>query len=177
MRKEIATALFLTTLLAAILVSIQKIDVVRAGGTIYIRSDGSVEGTDKIQRDGNIYTFTDNIDDSIVVERDNIIIDGDSYTLQGAGSGTGLDLSHTNSVTINRTHITEWEYGILCNQSSSITIENSDFTRNVQRAIFLSNSSNNIIRGNFVIDNGPRGIFLWRTNTTDVIGNNVSDHL
>jgi len=58
---------------------------VKADGPIYIRADGSVEGTDKIQRDGNVYTFTGNIDVfnpyvhigvGIGVQRDNIIIDG-----------------------------------------------------------------------------------------------------
>ena len=62
--------------------------------TIYIRADGTVEGTDKIQRDGNIYTFTGNINESIVVERDNIVVDGAGYTLQGPGiSGTGIYVS------------------------------------------------------------------------------------
>ena len=63
----------------------------KAESTIYIRADGSVEGTDKIQRDGDGYTFLGDISidgsgiDCIVVERDNIIVDGAGYTLEGAG--------------------------------------------------------------------------------------------
>jgi len=51
-----------------LLVSLVEIGIVKAESTIYIRADGNVEGTDKIQRDGNVYTFTGEILDSIVVE-------------------------------------------------------------------------------------------------------------
>jgi len=40
---------------------------------IYIRADGSVEGTDKIQRDGDVYTLISDISGSIVVERENVV--------------------------------------------------------------------------------------------------------
>jgi hypothetical protein len=53
--------------------------------TIYIRDDGSVEGTDKIQLKDNICTLTDDIFGTIEVEKDDIVIDGSGYTLQGRG--------------------------------------------------------------------------------------------
>ena len=70
-------------ILSLMLITLPEIGIVKAEGTIYIRSDGSVEGTDKIQQDGNVYTFTDDIFDPIVVQRDNIVVDGAGYTLQG----------------------------------------------------------------------------------------------
>jgi len=175
MRRKMTATVFLTMLLAGTLASMHKAEVVWASGTIYIKADGSVEGTDKIQRDGDVYTFKDNINEPIVVQRDNVIVDGNGYTLQSTGSGTGFDLSNRKNVTIKKTHISEWYYGILGNASSGNTIESSNFTKNVQRAIFLSNSSDNIIRNNFIINN-TRGIFLWQTNTTTVTGNNISNN-
>ena len=84
-----------TALLAFVLVLLSTVALmafakpVVAEETIYIRPDGTVEGTDKIERDGDIYTFTDNIfNQSIIVERDNIVVDGAGYTLQGNGSGS-----------------------------------------------------------------------------------------
>jgi len=50
--------LVLLLILCSVLVALPNIGVVKASGTIYIRADGSVEGTDKIQQDGNLYTFT-----------------------------------------------------------------------------------------------------------------------
>jgi len=58
-----------------------------AEGTIYIRADGSVEpSTAPIQHSGNVYTLTGNIHGSIVVERNNVVIDGAGFTLQGTGA-------------------------------------------------------------------------------------------
>jgi len=47
-----------------------NIQPVEAGGTIYIRADGSVEGTTYLVSEDNImYTFTADITDTIVVQR------------------------------------------------------------------------------------------------------------
>ena len=86
-----ATQVLLLVLCFAV-VSIPQIGVVKAESTVYIRADGTVEGTDKIQRDGNIYTFTGDIFDSIVVEKDDVVIEGAGYTLQGNGSEAGIRL-------------------------------------------------------------------------------------
>jgi hypothetical protein len=40
---------------------------------IYIRANGSIEGTDKIQRDGDIYTLTADLSAGIQVEKSYII--------------------------------------------------------------------------------------------------------
>ena len=48
----------------------------KASTMIRIRGDGSIEGTNRIKQEGNIYTLTDDLNDSIIVEKDSIIIDG-----------------------------------------------------------------------------------------------------
>ncbi|MCK4333140.1 MAG: hypothetical protein KAV40_06125, partial [Thermoplasmatales archaeon] len=75
------TTLVLLLILCSVLVFLPNIGVVEASGTVYIRADGSVEGTDKIQRDGNVYTFTDDIYESLVVERDDVVVDGAGYSI------------------------------------------------------------------------------------------------
>lgn len=77
--KKFVTLAFVLVLLptAVVVVYVRPVVAQVTIETIYIKSDGSVEGTDKIQRDGNIYTSTDNIvNQSIIVERDNIVVDG-----------------------------------------------------------------------------------------------------
>jgi parallel beta-helix repeat protein len=55
--------------------------------TIYIRPNGEVEpSTAPIERMGDTYTFKDNIFGSIIIERDNAVIDGAGFTLQGTGA-------------------------------------------------------------------------------------------
>ena len=47
-------AIFIPLLiLSFILMALANVEVVGASGSLYIRADGSVEGTDRIQRDGN----------------------------------------------------------------------------------------------------------------------------
>ena len=67
MEKKVS-AIMLTLLLTSMLTLAFNIRPVKAeGGTIYIRADGSIDPpTAPILRDGDIYTFTDNIYDSIV---------------------------------------------------------------------------------------------------------------
>ena len=50
---------------------------------VYITADGNVEGSSTIQRNGNVYTFTSNLEASIVIEASNIVMDGAGFTLQG----------------------------------------------------------------------------------------------
>jgi len=70
------------------------------GETIYIKADGSVSPPNApISSIDNVtYTFTGNIYDEIVVQRDNIVIDGAGYTLQGTGSGRGIDLTDRRGI-------------------------------------------------------------------------------
>ena len=90
-----------------------SIQLVKASGTIYIRADGSIQGTTYISTIDNVtYTFTNDINDSIVVERDNIVVDGAGYALQGTGSGTGISLEGRSSVTIKNMTINEFGTGI-----------------------------------------------------------------
>jgi len=170
-----ATAVFLTVLLTTALATTYNIEKAWAGGTIYIKPDGSVDpSAAPIQRAGDIYTFVDNIYDTIVVQRDNIIIDGNGYILQGTGSGIGIDISNGNNVTIKKTHIAQFDYGIHLYKSNSSIISDNNLTNNIQQGIFISNSSSNVISRNNVVSNVREGIFLWLTNTTTVTGNNVS---
>jgi hypothetical protein len=49
---------------------------------INITADGQVEGTSTIQRNGNVYTFTTNLEEgSIVIEASDIVLDGSGFTL------------------------------------------------------------------------------------------------
>src|SRR3990170_952015 len=89
----LVTALIVSFLFCGILVQPVKSQFL---GSVYISDDGSVVGTNTIQRNGDIYTLTANISGGIQVQKSNILIDGAGYTVQGNGAGKGLDL--TNSV-------------------------------------------------------------------------------
>lgn len=149
-----------------------NIQQVKAGGTIYIRADGSVDPpTAPIFSIDNItYTFTRDIYETVVVERNNTIIDGNGWTLQGPGSGynLGFGASHVQNVTIKRTEIRGWYYGF-CGPSS-INISGNHITSNTYGILLDEYSSNNIILGNNITAN-IIGIHLQDT-SYNVLRNN-----
>ena len=57
--------------------------------TIAIESDGSINSTvAPIQRVGDTYTLTGNIvNETISIQKDNIVLNGDGYTIEGFGNG------------------------------------------------------------------------------------------
>jgi hypothetical protein len=85
-----------------------KIQVVKADdGTITINADGSINPSTApiLTADNVTYTLTGNITaanvDGIVIERDNIVLNGAGYTILGSGSGNGITLENMSNVTIN----------------------------------------------------------------------------
>jgi parallel beta-helix repeat protein len=150
--KKSASALVLLLLFSVIVITSSQIEIVNAEGTIYIRSDGSVEGTDKIQRDGNVYTFTDNIFNSIVVEKDDVVIDGAGYSLQGDGSGYGIHLIHRSYVTLRNLEIEEFDTGIRFYGGSNNTINKNNILNN-EWGIYVEYSKNNTLSENNITAN------------------------
>lgn len=126
-------------------------------GVIYIRADGSVDPpTAPIQRSGDIYTFTDNIYETIVVERNDTIIDGNGYRLQGNGTGYGFSLANNSNATIKNIEIRGFEYGIMVYVKEG-----------------YGNNRYNTIYNNTIIDNGI-GISLDFEHYGLIIGNTIA---
>jgi parallel beta-helix repeat protein len=149
---EKRATILLLLILCLTLVAFPNVGIVRAEGTIYIRADGTVEGTDKIQRDGSVYTFTSDISASIIVEKDDVVIDGAGYTLQGNGSGYGIHLIHRSYVTIGNLEIREFDTGIRFYGGSNNTILENSLANN-EWGIYLEYSKNNTISGNNLTNN------------------------
>jgi len=157
----------------------------RGTATVYIRADGSVEGTDKVQRDGNIYTFTGGINDLIVVQKDGSFINGNGYTLQGTGSGSGIQLSNRTEVTIKNVNIRGFYCGINLSRTTNCVIQQNHITENYVSGILLSTgSSENTIVDNDIHDNGVPGalptgdgIALLESNNNLVSDNMITDNV
>ena len=166
-------------LLTSMLTLAFNIRPVRASGTIYIRADGSIDPPDApvSTSDNATYTFVGDISDSIVVERDNIVVDGAGYTVQGTGVPfvEGIWMNGRKNVTIRRTEIRAFDYGINLSNCSSIIISENTI-RNGRDGLILSDASNNIISGNNMIDNDYYGIWLWNDcNNNTIHENNIAN--
>jgi parallel beta-helix repeat protein len=164
--------------------------------TIYIRDDANL--TDIIQRDGNVYTLTKDIFNyTISVEKNDTIIDGAGYTLQGALDIRyyyGIDLSGSNNITIRNFRISGFADAILGFGCSNITITGNNITGNHGGGIHLSGtgiriidnkvignaghgiSINNEVTGNLVEDNGDNGIQLLSSSGTILRNNDLQNN-
>jgi 5'-nucleotidase/UDP-sugar diphosphatase len=139
---------------------------------IDIRPDGSVNpSTAPISRAGNVYTFTANIYEPIVIQRDNITVNGNGYTLQGAPPSYGFNLTGRSNVTIKNTYITGFLYGIFLNSSSNCTIDSNALTQCDQGGFWEESSTGNNITRNSIAYNHV-GILLTSSNNTNTIALN-----
>ncbi len=179
MAKKPASGLLSILLLIGILTLAYSIRPIKASNTIYIRVDGSIDPSSAniTSLDNVTYYFTDNNYDEIVVERDNIILDGAGYTLQGTGgSGVGILLDVWRScVTIKNVIIEGFHEGIVGGiLTSNNTIRGNLLTGN-DHGIWLFYSSNNTVSGNNITANEQCGVVLhsYCTNNT-VSGNNIT---
>jgi parallel beta-helix repeat protein len=192
--KRIASSVIVVSLFLSLL-AFAFIQPAKASGTIYIRADGSIEGTDKIASSDNVtYTLTGNIHDcigihAIELERDNIVLDGAGYMLEGGG-GDGINLVYRSNVTVKNLLVSQFRNGILsdgglCNSiilsgnsffsnenginigGNNITLtDNIVFSKYGWGGVFLSDGSNDILIGNKISSVSGTGMTLYNTNNT-----------
>jgi parallel beta-helix repeat protein len=158
-----------------------NIQSAKASGTVYIRADGSIDPpTVPIQRDGNIYTLTDDLNKtSVIIQRSNMILDGADKTIFGPGggweSGDGIVLS-ANNITIRNITVTETRLGIKLSSSTSY----GNITEcNVQESwigIWLADTYGNVVSENR-IDVAQFGIYLVNSSSNDITLNNITTGL
>jgi len=133
--------------------------------TILIKADGSIEGTDKIQRDGNIYTFISNIEGSIVIEGSNLVLNGASLTLQGEitinennveiknlkmnAEGNAIEIYGSGCKILNN-EIQAERKGIRIRDSNSNVISCNKINAKIEAGIALETSSSNTVTENTI---------------------------
>jgi len=142
---------------------------------IYIRADGSVDPpTPQIFSADNVtYTFINNVYCPVIVERDNIVVDGAGFIVQGTGTGIGINLTGTSNVTITKMEIRAFEYGIRLDQSSNNKILGNNI-RNNWCGIWAQSSFNNSIAEDR-IENNTYGAWIFAPNNT-LCGNTITNN-
>jgi parallel beta-helix repeat protein len=182
--KRVISAILLVTLLTSILCSAFKIMPVGAVGTIYIRADGSIDPpmSPIYTTDNTTYTLTGNITadvNGIVIERNNIVVDGIGFTLQGAGAGVGFTLN-ANNVTIRRTVIAGFDaagssFAAAIYSFSTINniIVNDTITGN-KWGVDLEWVSGYIIVGNSIVSQNESGIYMRESRNNIIYENDIN---
>jgi parallel beta-helix repeat protein len=92
MNKTATIAFMLLLLSTAPVICLGSTSPAQTEPRIRILPDGSIESANvPIQRNGDVYTFTDNVCAQIIVDKDNIVIDGAGCSLYGTYNGTRTD--------------------------------------------------------------------------------------
>ena len=196
--KSKSFALVLVTLFLTSIVILPPVNSQSYLPQITITANGSVIGTDRIHQSGNIYTLTGNLNALIIIEKDNIVLNGGGFILQGTGNlkkdETGVSLSGLTNIKIENLTINGFNHAIELYNSSHCTISrntirggnlgvymsrsidnwvNQNKIRNTEQdAIYLWSSSSNILSENVVVDNLGTGI-----NVDDINGGNASANI
>lgn len=117
--KKLVLAIIIMLALSFILVATSEIASALPSAVIRIKPDGTVEGSDKIQQNGNVYTLTGNLESSvgkneafIFIEKDGVTFDGAGYSITGSGHGTAIYMLRMKNVAIKNFNIQEFETGI-----------------------------------------------------------------
>jgi parallel beta-helix repeat protein len=180
------TSVILLLILSSVLFSFTEIKITKADTPdIYIRADGSIDGTDKIQRDGNVYSFTDDIYSRIEIQRSNIILDGAGYGLIKGDRDFAINIGTTgdvpepigvNGITIMNLTIIGFNYGItLGGENSIIQSVNITDSQSYNGIPIWVSGSNHIIQECRITNNKAYGMLI---HATDVLlsNNYISDN-
>ncbi len=149
--------------------------------SIYIRADGSIDPpTAPISTIDNVtYILSGSITtdlSGIMIEKDNVTLDGDGYTLQGSGSGYGINLTGRSYVTIRNMSITAFNYGVYLYSSSSNTVSGNNITANNSYGIWLTYASEyNSLIGN-KITNSSCGVRIDDSSYNDITRNSIANN-
>ena len=190
-RRALALALILIVLFSLAILSCQ---IPTANAYFHISPDGHVAGTDKIHRNDNVYTFTDDIYMNIKVEKSNIIIDGGGFKLEYRapagnwgivlssdvhdvtiknliiiGFGRGIMLTGSGNMVTGCT-IIDCHEGIFLNKAEGNVITDNKFSN---ASIRFDDSSNNRLRNNR-LENSGIGT-SWQNDYNDVDSSNTID--
>lgn len=158
---------------------------------IYIRADGSIDPPDAPFSTGDYVTYfllEDIANKSIIIERDNIIINGRGLTISGPEelNSIGVNVNGRYNVTIKNTNIEKFDMGIYVVYSSMITLSGNNVSNNkifywidlfdyawTGTGISVSRSNETCIFNN-TASNNIFGISVYQSNNTDVVRNDVS---
>jgi len=145
-RKAVSGVMLILLLMGMLTLAFNIHPVKTWAGTVYIRADGSIDPPDApIQRDGDIYTFTDNIYGSVIIQKDSIVVDGEGYTVEGDGAMPyGIYLNGRFNVTLKDMKITKFFVGIRFDYTNCSVVFNIDSSNN-DAGIYLQYSSNNVL--------------------------------
>lgn len=147
-------------------------------GEICIMVDGEIKPLTAYftTYDNVTYTLTGNIANvSIIIKKSDITVDGAGYTVHGPGSGTGLNLSSCENVTLRNFRIVGFTYGVHLEHADDCFIKFSEVTNNKRAGIRLYRSDDNEIMNTTALNN-EKGIHLHKSKDNFIYFNAIANN-
>ena len=133
---------------------------------ITIHEDGSVTPSSApIVRSGNLYKMTGNFSGSLVVAKNNVVVDGAGYTLQGNGSLAQPDGTST--------FIQITKYGVVLSDRTNVTVRNLQTFGYMIGFYLEGDCRGNLIEGNMITGDTGTGISIYGNATANQITRNI----
>jgi parallel beta-helix repeat protein len=146
---------------------------VKANADIIINPDGSLSPPDApITRNGEIFSLTNDVHETIVIQRNNTALDGQGYNIHGNMANQGITLSTTRNITVKNVKISGFSTGIKITHSIDNTVVNITAT-NCTYGILVDQSPRTKITDNTIHDNKWDGIFITASLNSQITNNKV----
>lgn len=192
MKNNLSTVVIVIIFIVGMFLSSFNIQKANASNSIYIRSDGTIEpsAANITKASDSLYVFSDDNFDQILVEKDDITIDGVGYTLQNPEALAWeeyFDQNPPDPVTTIPEVLSDLT-GFVLSQVNNVTIKNvhiRGFTTAVE--VSVNSINNNILSNNITTTRYPSHIIRYReapfcavrihesTSDTTVDNNTITD--
>jgi parallel beta-helix repeat protein len=154
---------------------------------IYIKEDGSIEGgVGTFQRTGNIYSFLRDINQTLEIQKDNIILYGNGFRLKrppevemqdfwsgGTGWYPSIHISTRKNVTIQNIEFEACHTCIKVENSSKITIYQNKM-HNAGTGVYMTYCTDSSIIGNEFLNSSGTGLFILFSSYLNIAYNIIS---
>jgi len=130
---------------------------------VCIKPDGSVvPSTAPIQRNGNVYTLTGDVNTTVMIQKSHVVFDGSGFRVFGRGwdkTVDGLVLENIVNVTVEHVKVSNFYWGVRLFQCSGIVLFENEMLENAY-GIHPNWSNNSLAIRNKVKANIGGGVYL-----------------
>ncbi|MFD3156794.1 NosD domain-containing protein [Haloimpatiens sp. FM7330] len=145
--------------------------------TIYLTEDGwSDESIGSWNPETRLATIKEKVYDTIEIDVDNVIVDGNNNELIGSDYGNGIFINEKQNVTITRFKISHFTNAIFGQRCFNIQIKDNDINYNTNDGVYLFNCYYNDLRQNTISSNSNDGIWLSNCHYTKINDNGLNNN-
>lgn len=153
---------------------------------ITIQKDGPITpSTAPITREGNMYKLNSDINSPLIVQANNVVIDGRGHLLSGNGSinnlfiqlsPSGVNLTSVSGVTVKNFNLQNFKSAILLQNASNNIVVSCSFSRNTEGITCINTANNTLTRNTFT--NYPQlGIHLIACRNDQIANNHLENQI